>query len=62
MARSCASLLHRRRSGRSNAIADDQPDLGDDYFRPFFRALRNLVITFALAEAKSLYEDIASRR
>ena len=42
--------------------SDDQPDLGDDYFRPFFRALRNLVITFALAEAKSLYEDIASRR
>ena len=38
----------------SNAIADDQPDLGDDYFRPFVRALRNLVTTFALAEAKPL--------
>jgi hypothetical protein len=30
---------------------DDQPDLVDADFRPFVRALGNLVITFALAEA-----------
>jgi hypothetical protein len=33
---------------------DDQPDLVDEHFRPFVRALGNLVITFALAEAKLL--------
>jgi hypothetical protein len=30
---------------------DDQPDLVDEHFRPFVRALGNLVITFALCEA-----------
>jgi hypothetical protein len=33
---------------------DDQPDLVDEHFRPFVRALGNLVIMFALAEAKLL--------
>jgi len=33
---------------------DDQPDLVDEHFHPFVRALGNLVITFALAEAKLL--------
>jgi hypothetical protein len=33
---------------------DDQPDLVDEYFRPFVRALGNLVITFALCEARLL--------
>jgi hypothetical protein len=37
---------------------DDQPDLVDKYFQPFVRAPGNLVITFALAEAKLL--DIVS--
>ena len=30
---------------------DDRPDLVDEHFRPFVRALGNLVITFALCEA-----------
>ena len=38
----------------SDTSGEDQPDLVDDYFRPFVRALGNLVITFALAEAKLL--------
>ncbi|WP_029079299.1 hypothetical protein [Bradyrhizobium sp. th.b2] len=33
---------------------DDQPDLVDEHFRPFVRALGNLVITFALCEASLL--------
>jgi hypothetical protein len=33
---------------------DDQPDLVDEHFRPFVRALGNLVITFALCEARLL--------
>jgi hypothetical protein len=33
---------------------DDQPDLVDADFSPFVRALGNLVITFALAEARLL--------
>jgi hypothetical protein len=33
---------------------DDQPDLVDEPFRPFVRALGNLVITFALCEARLL--------
>ena len=33
---------------------DDHPGLVDEHFRPFVRALGNLVITFALAEAKLL--------
>jgi hypothetical protein len=35
-----------------------QPDLVDEHFRPFVRALGNLVLTFALAEA-SLLEIVA---
>ena len=38
----------------SETPGEDQPDLVDDHFRPFARALGNLVITFALAEAKLL--------
>jgi hypothetical protein len=38
----------------SDSVADDQPDLVDEYFRPFVRALGNLVITFALCEAQML--------
>ena len=34
--------------------SDDQPDLVDEHFRPFVRALGNLVITFALCEASLL--------
>jgi hypothetical protein len=33
---------------------DDQLDLVDEHFRPFVRALGNLVITFALCEARLL--------
>jgi hypothetical protein len=36
------------------APEDDQPDLVDEHFRPFVRALGNLVITFALCEARLL--------
>jgi hypothetical protein len=32
----------------------NQPDLVDEHFRPFVRALGNLVITFALCEARLL--------
>jgi len=37
-----------------SAPNDDQPDLVDEHFRPFVRALGNLVITFALCEARLL--------
>jgi hypothetical protein len=33
---------------------NDESDLVDEHFRPFVRALGNLVITFALAEAATL--------
>ena len=33
---------------------DDHADIVDDFFRPFVRALGNLVIAFALSEAKLL--------
>jgi hypothetical protein len=33
---------------------EGQPDIVDEHFRPFVRALGNLVITFALAEAELL--------
>jgi hypothetical protein len=38
----------------SETFEDLQPDLVDEHFRPFVRALGNLVITFALAEARLL--------
>jgi len=39
---------------QQGAPDDDQPDLVDEHFRPFVRALGNLVITFALCEASLL--------
>jgi hypothetical protein len=40
--------MHRRWT------SGDQPDVVDEDFRPFVRAIGNLVITFALAEAQLL--------
>lgn len=39
---------------RTVSVDDDQPDLVDVFYQPYLRALGNLVITFANAEAALL--------